>query len=81
MADVPRQENDLKAAFDSLKTSNAAIEKHSKIIEAQREALLAFRPHNNGFGDAVSFSQQHGQESGRLVFAVRVNTSLDIPLD
>jgi hypothetical protein len=81
MADIPRQENDFRAAFDSLKTSTAAIEKHSKIIEAQREALLAFRPQSNGFGDIASFSHQHDQESGRLVFAVRNNPIKNIPVD
>jgi hypothetical protein len=76
MADVPRQENDFKAAFDSLKTSSAAIEKHSKIIETQREALLAFRPQNEVSHDAGSISRRHDHESGRLVFAVSINTAV-----
>jgi hypothetical protein len=76
MTDVPRQENDFKSAFDSLKTSTAAIEKHSKIIEAQRDALLAYRPQNNTFKEPESISRRHDQESGQLVFAVRNNATV-----
>jgi hypothetical protein len=76
MTDFRRPENDFKSAFDSLKTSTAAIEKHSKIIEAQREALLAFRPQNSAAQGPDSTSRRHDQESSQLVFAVRINSTV-----
>jgi hypothetical protein len=66
---VPLQEFDIKDAIDSLKLSTAAIEKHSKALEAQRSALLALKDEGSQRQD-TSFSQKYGQESGRLMFAV-----------
>jgi hypothetical protein len=71
---VPLQEFDIKDAIDSLKSSTATIEKHSKALEAQRGALLALKDEGSPKQEA-SFSQKYGQESGRLLFAVsaRIN--------
>lgn len=66
---VPLQEFDIKDAIDSLKASTAAIEKHSKTLEAQRGALLAFKEEGSRRQE-ISFFQKYGQESGRLLFAV-----------
>ncbi|KAF2433509.1 hypothetical protein EJ08DRAFT_56715 [Tothia fuscella] len=62
------QDNDFRTGFASLKTSTAAIEKHAKIIEAQREALLAFKPQEDTTNQPPSFSRQNEQESSRLIF-------------
>jgi hypothetical protein len=37
------QDQDLKAAIESLQASTAMIEKHSQALEVQRDALLAFQ--------------------------------------
>lgn len=66
---VPLQEFDIKDAIDSLKASTAAIEKHSKVLEAQRGALLAFKDEGPQ-REETSLPQKYGQESGRLLFAV-----------
>ncbi|TID13065.1 hypothetical protein E2P81_ATG09798 [Venturia nashicola] len=66
---VPLQEFDIMDAIDSLKASTAAIEKHSKTLEAQRGALLAFKAEGSQRQE-ISFFQKYGQESGRLLFAV-----------
>lgn len=70
MTETPTQDNSFRTALESLKTSSAAIEKHAKVLEAQREALLAFNPRNGVTENLNSASQQHEQESGRLMFAV-----------
>jgi hypothetical protein len=70
MPEPLNQDIDFRTAFASLKTSTAAIEKHAKILEAQREALLAFRPQDNGTEQDTSFSRKNEQESSRLMFAV-----------
>ncbi|QDS69233.1 hypothetical protein FKW77_001580 [Venturia effusa] len=66
---VPLQEFDIKNAIDSLKASTAAIEKHSKTLEAQRGALLAFKD-DASQTEGNSSSQNYEQERGRLMFAV-----------
>jgi hypothetical protein len=70
MTQAATQDNDFRTAFASLKTSTAAIEKHAKILETQREALLAFRPQDDPADQPTSFSRQNEQESSRLMFAV-----------
>jgi len=66
---VPLQEFDIKDAIDSLKSSTAAIEKHSQALEAQRDALLALKDGELQKKECP-FSQKYRQESGRLMFAV-----------
>lgn len=68
---VPLQEFDIKDAIDSLRASTTAIEKHSKALEAQRGALLAFKDEGSQT-QGISFSQKYEQERGRLLFAVSV---------
>lgn len=63
-------DNDYRLAFDTLKISSAAIEKHAKVLDAQRAALLSFRPQTEAVNGADLVSQRHAQESGRLMFAV-----------
>lgn len=70
MTGTPTQDNDFRTAFASLKTSTAAIEKHAKVLEAQREALLALRPQDDLVEQPTAFSRQNEQESSRLMFAV-----------
>lgn len=66
---LPLQEIEIKDAIDSLKASTAAIEKHSKALEAQRGALLAFKQEEIPRQEN-KFAQEYEQERGRLIFAV-----------
>lgn len=78
--DAPRPwvvyDSDLRAAIESLKESTSMIEKHSRVLEAQREALRDIQTQTEANDKALSVSNSHQkqqQEISRLDFAVRLS--------
>jgi len=73
----PIRDEELRAAINALKHSTAAIERHTKSLEAQKRVLSELRAHREGQDASTSFlepeedtNQQRLRERGQLTFAV-----------
>jgi hypothetical protein len=68
---------DVRVAIESLQNSTALIEKHTQMLELQRDALQKLKQEEDGRGFQIAGlpngSQQYERDSSRLNFEVRVH--------
>jgi hypothetical protein len=63
-------DQDMKLAIESLQTSTAMIEKHSKALEAQRDALQAFKAQSHDASIVQSPAVTLARNMSRTEFTV-----------
>jgi hypothetical protein len=70
---IALSDQDLKFAIESLQSSTAMIEKHSKALAAQRDALQAFKAQSHDTSMVQSPAVTLARDMSRSEFTVSIN--------